>query len=83
MARWSYKTTTHNLADMPSGPQRVIQCDDKGHCLIHDLQEKKMGALEKILNAEGDKGWELIQCNYHAGELLCLWKRQEEEIKKN
>jgi hypothetical protein len=82
MARWSYKTSTHNLADMPSGPERVIECDEKGHCLVHDLPEK-LGALEKVLNEEGGKGWELIQCHYHVGELLCLWKREEEGRKKN
>ena len=79
MTRWHYKTSTHNLADMPSGPERVIECDDKGHCLVHDLPEKNLEALEKILNAEGEKGWELVQCHYHAEDLFCLWKRQEEE----
>jgi hypothetical protein len=82
MARWSYKTSTHNLTDMPSGPERVIECDEKGHCLVHDLPEK-LGALEKVLNEEGSKGWELIQCHYHVGELLCLWKREEEGKKKS
>ena len=79
MARWRYKTSTYSLGDMPSGPERVIECDDKGHCLLHDLQGKKMGSFENILNAEGEKGWELVQCHYHAGDLFCLWKRQEEE----
>ncbi|OGP85641.1 MAG: hypothetical protein A2Z08_04910 [Deltaproteobacteria bacterium RBG_16_54_11] len=83
MARWRYKTSTHNLPAMVSESERVIQCDDKGHCLVHDLPEKNLAALEKILNAEGDKGWELIQCHYHVGELLCLWKREEEGAKKS
>jgi hypothetical protein len=83
MARWSYKTSTHNLSDTPSAPERVIACDEKGHCLVHDLQEKKIASLEKILNEEGNKGWELVQCHYHANELFCLWKKREEEIKKS
>lgn len=83
MARWSYKTSIHNLADIPSEPKRVIQCDDKGHCLVHDLPEKNLGAIEKILNAEGNQGWELVQCHYHATELLCLWKRAEEGSTKS
>ena len=83
MAQWSYKTSTHNLAEMPSGSERVFACDNKGHCLVHDLQEKKMEALEGILNEEGTKGWELVQCHYHAEELFCLWKKPEEEAKKS
>jgi hypothetical protein len=79
MARWSYKTSTHNFADMPSEPERVIECDDKAHCLVHDLPEKNLEVLEKVLNEEGDQGWELIQCHYHAGDLFCLWKKEEEE----
>lgn len=78
MARWSYKTSRHALAEMSEGSERTFACDDRGHCLVHDLQEKKMGELEDILNEEGKKGWELIQCHYHATELLCLWKKQEE-----
>jgi hypothetical protein len=79
MARWSYKGSTHNLADIVSEPERVTECDDKGHCLVHDLPEKNLGVLEKVLNEESDQGWELIQCHYHAGEMFCLWKKQEEE----
>ena len=26
-------------------------------------------------NAMGQEGWELIETNYHHGELLCIWKR--------
>jgi hypothetical protein len=35
--------------------------------------------LEKVLNEEGEQGWELVQCYYHAGDLFCLWKKQEQE----
>lgn len=83
MARWRYKTSMHDLAVMPQEPERVIECDEKGHCLVHDLPPKKLVALEKILNEEGNEGWELVQCHYHAGELVCLWKKEEEEIKKS
>jgi hypothetical protein len=82
MAQWSYKTSRHSLAEMSEESERVFACDDKGRCLVHDLQEEKMGALEDILNEEGRKGWELVQCHYHGAELFCLWKK-EEERKKN
>lgn len=79
MARWSYKASTHKLADMLSESDRVISCDDKGHCLVHDLPEKNLELLEKVLNEEGKEGWEMIQCHYHAGDLFCLWKKEEKE----
>jgi len=81
MAQWKYKTSRHTLAEIPTGAgaERVFACDDKGHCLVHDLQEKKTEELEDILNEEGKKGWELVQCQYHATELFCLWKKQEEK----
>lgn len=79
MARWSYKASTHKLTDMFSDHERFIECDEKGHCLVHDLPEKNLGALEKILNEEGNEGWELVQCHYHAGDMFCLWKKQEQE----
>ena len=79
MARWSYKTSTHKLADRPAEPERVIECDAKGQCLVHDLPEKNQKVLEKVLNEEGNQGWELVQCHYHAGEMFCLWKKEEQE----
>lgn len=79
MPYWRYKTTTHRLGDIPSGGKRIIVCDDKGHCLVHDLSAGLLEALEGILNAEGREGWELVQCQYHEAELFCLWKRQEGE----
>ena len=79
MPRWSYKASTHKLADLVSESERVIACDAKGHCLVHDLPEKNLEGLEKVLNEEGDQGWELVQCHYHGEDMFCLWKKQEEE----
>ncbi len=79
MARWKYKATQHNLSDVTTEPERVIACDDKGSCLVHDFRERNVEALMDILDEEGKHGWELIQCSYHAGELLCLWKKEEQE----
>ena len=78
MARWSYKASTHKLAEMFSESERVIECDAKGQCLVHDLPEKNQEVLEKILNEEGKQGWELVQCYYHGGDMFCLWKKEEE-----
>ena len=79
MSRWTYKATQHNLAAMPLDSERIIECDDKGHCLVHDLHERSLHGLKEVVDEEGEKGWELVQCNYHGGELLCIWKKEEEE----
>ena len=78
MARWSYKASNHKLAETFSESERVIECDAKGQCLVHDLPEKNQEVLEKILNEEGKQGWELVQCYYHGGDMFCLWKKEEE-----
>jgi hypothetical protein len=79
MARWSYKATRHNLGEMLSEFERIIECDTSGHCLVHEVSEGGLEVIKDVLDAEGKEGWELVQCNYHGGELLCIWKKAEGE----
>jgi hypothetical protein len=79
MARWSYKASIQKLSDVIPESERVIHCDDKGSCLVHDIPEENLESLKRFLDEEGNQGWELIQCHYHAGDLFCLWKKQEQE----
>lgn len=69
-------TTKHNLR--PEGAQRYFVCDRKGECVVHDMKEEELKAMEGVLREYGDKGWELVVCNYHEGDMLCVWKRQED-----
>ena len=77
MAEWNYKVSRHRLngGKDPEGFQPV-QCDKQGSCLAHDLRDKEAEKVTEVLNAEGKAGWELVQCHYHSGDLICLWKRQ-------
>lgn len=79
MPRWVYKATVHNLATLLSEFERVIECDAKGQCMVHEIPEEGLEVMKKVLDEEGERGWELVQCNYHGGDLLCLWKKEEEE----
>jgi len=76
MAKWSYKATRHNLAEMHKKPERIIECDTGGLCMVHGMSEQGLDVIKEVLDAEGAQGWELVQCNYHEGELLCVWKRE-------
>ncbi len=78
MARWTYKTTYHDLRSLKD-THRIISCDEHGSCMVHDLGAEGRGLLEAILKEQGEEGWELVQCSYHQGELLCIWKRREGE----
>ena len=78
MARWEHKATLHNLSDMFGEGQRSIECDAKGQCLVHDLPDRSLEILKRVLDEQGETGWELVQCHYHDGELLCLWKKEAE-----
>lgn len=79
MAKWSYKATKHDLAEMHREPERVIECDTGGHCMVHGVSEQGLDAIKDVLDAEGAQGWELVQCSYHDGELLCVWKKETGE----
>ena len=79
MARWTYKATQHNLAESLAEFRRIIECDTSGQCLVHDVSEQGLDVIKKVLDKEGEQGWELVQCHYHGGELLCVWKREVQE----
>lgn len=79
MPRWAYKATVHNLATSLAEFERIIECDSGGQCLVHEVSQEGLDVIKKVLDEEGEKGWELVQCNYHGGDLLCLWKKEEEE----
>ena len=78
MARWIHKATLHNLSDILGEGQRTIECDAKGQCLVHDLPDRSLEMVKRVLDEQGETGWELVQCNYHGGELLCFWKKDVE-----
>lgn len=77
MARWRYKT---ELIDIDAIlPKDAIQCDIHGSCMVHDLAGGGMERFKSMLDEEGEREWELVQCQYHGGKLLCIWKKEIKE----
>ena len=79
MARWTYKATKHNLTEKLAEFKRIIECDTSGRCLVHDVSDEGLEVIKSVLDEQGEEGWEMVQCNYHEGELLCVWKKELQE----
>lgn len=80
MARWDYKTTMMDLNAIV--PPAEIACDSAGTCKVNSLPELPdfgLNHVKKILDDEGSHEWELVQCQLHAGKMLCIWKREIKE----
>ena len=78
--KWNYKTTLLDLDTIV--PPEAIQCDKGGTCSLEHLPELSLKGLEyfrTLLEKEGQREWELVQCAYHGGKLLCMWKRMVKE----
>ncbi|HAR98841.1 MAG TPA: hypothetical protein DCS11_08125 [Syntrophus sp. (in: bacteria)] len=77
MPRWTYKT---NIIDLDQViPPDKVQCDLTGDCIVTDLQGGGLPHFKEMLDKEGAREWELVQCQYHGGKLLCIWKKEIKE----
>jgi len=76
MPKWVYKTTRHKVNGQAIKGDSIIECDEAGSCLVHDVTESEMHRLNEFFNEQGAEGWELVQCSYHGKEVLCLWKKE-------
>ena len=82
MLAWEYKVTNHVMEELKKciespTAKKVISCDNAGSCMVNDVCALGTDTLASALNELGKEGWELINTNYHHGELLCIWKRQK------
>lgn len=80
MSKYNYKTTLLDLNSII--PPESIECNNKGFCVVEqlpDLPERGLEHLRSIMQDEGDREWELVQCHFHGGKLLCIWKREVKE----
>lgn len=83
MIQWEYNITLHKAPQISNEVrQGIIECDQMGHCLIHEAFRGGIQWLEELFYEKGKEGWELIQLGYHNQELLCIWKRRKEDIQK-
>ena len=76
MVQWKYQITFHQLPRVKCEEEEIIECDQAGHCLVHDpCHGGGIGWLESLFLEKGKEGWELVQSGYHNRELLCIWKK--------
>ena len=77
MSKWEYHVTLHEVPAR-CGEENVVECDQSGRCLVHDVCQGGVEWLEDLFRAKGREGWELVQSGYHNRELLCIWKKRTE-----
>lgn len=76
MAKWKYRTSIIDLDEII--PPERLEGVTAGDYVTHK-EGSPLDELQRILDEEGDKEWELIQCRSHGSKLLCIWKRQIKE----
>jgi hypothetical protein len=83
MTQWEYQITIHEIPVRQEGKaERTIECDQDGHCFVHDIFPGGVKWLEDLFRQKGNDGWELVQSGYHSRELLCIWKKRKETGEK-
>ena len=73
MRRYEYNITRHP-AELFS--ELVYYCTEKGECSLDNIPRHQTEVLERILNSEGENGWELIQIAFGKDGILAFWKKE-------
>jgi hypothetical protein len=82
MDEWRYWITTHTTADVLGALAESVEdvppamfCDDKGVCTIDTGPNPFTQAIERLLDEEGDEGWDLVQVTFRPEQMICFWKQ--------
>ena len=82
MSKWRHRITVHTSGDvqafLPNAIENVppaIFCDDEGACYFDAGPNPFTQAIERLLNQEGDSGWELVQVAFRPDQMICFWKQ--------
>jgi len=82
MTQWRYRITTHSadeILSMVEGPIEdvppAVFCDDRGTCYFDAGPNPLTEAIERILDRQGQEGWELVDIELRTGQIVCFWKR--------
>ena len=86
MKKYEYTITTHAADEILariSGLSAeveppVVYCDAQGVCFFDDAPNPYTAAIIKILNAQGEKGWILVQIALREQDMICFWRRKRE-----
>ncbi len=69
---FEYEITTHAASEFA---QLVAFCSNEGECRLEEVADPQMQALQRILNARGRQGWELVQVAFGKGGVVAFWKK--------
>jgi hypothetical protein len=82
MDKWHYRITTHTTADVLGALTEPVEevppamfCDDEGVCYFDTGPNPFTQAIERLLDEEGDEGWELVQVAFRPEQMICFWKQ--------
>ena len=72
MKRFEYRITKHSANTFND---LVYFCSEPGECSLDQVPHGQTDLLEKILNDEGDSGWELVQVAFGSNGIIVFWKK--------
>jgi hypothetical protein len=72
MKRFEYKITKHPAEAFTD---LVYYCTESGECTLDQIPHDQTEMLQNLLNAEGTRGWELVQVSFGRNGIICFWKK--------
>ena len=83
MEQWEYEIASYPVKEVAEEAQKeagVIICDPRGVCLHKDMPSANREVFVKILNEQGNLGWELGQLHFdgQSAMIVCIWKRKKQ-----
>lgn len=82
MIRWRYKVTVHMAEEILEHLSRAVEevpptiyCSDAGACYFDEGPNPFTEAIQNLLTAYGEEGWELVQVVFRMDQMICFWKQ--------
>lgn len=73
MKKYEYKVTKHSSNDFE---HIGFFCTERGECDLEQVPSDQISVLEKILNENGEQGWELVQFSFGNDGVIAFWKKE-------
>ncbi len=72
MKKFEYKITKHSGEELR---KTIYFCSDAGECGLEEIPNQEIDFLKRILDEQGNHGWELIQFIFGKNGIMAFWKR--------
>jgi len=73
MKGFEYKITKHPAETFR---ELVYYCTESGECTLDQIPYEQTEMLQKILNEEGARNWELVQVSFGSNGIIAFWKKE-------